>query len=255
MLLQAKSLSAQPGIRHGFFTREGGISGGLYASLNGGTGSNDTRENVVENRRRMAAALGCTPDNFLTAYQIHSPEVVVADGPWPQDQRPKADAIVTKARNLAIGVTTADCGPVLLADANARVIGAAHAGWRGAVGGVIEAAIDEMEKLGAQKKNIVAALGPMISGKNYEVGQDLFDRFKAENSANEKFFTPSGRDSHFMLDLPGYIVARLARSGIACDNLALCTYADPARFYSYRRSTHLKEADYGRHINSIVLSD
>lgn len=254
MLLQAKTLSAQPGIRHGFFTREGGVSDGLYASLNGGTGSNDARERVIENRKRMAAALGCTPENFLTAYQIHSPEVVVADGPWPRDQRPKADAIVTKTKNLAIGISTADCGPVLFADANARVVGAAHAGWRGAVGGVLEATIAAMEKLGAQKKNIVAALGPMISQTNYEVGQDLVDRFRLENPANEKFFTSSPRTGHAMFDLPGYVVARLARSGIACDNLALCTYADPARFYSYRRSTHLKEPDYGRHINSIVLS-
>jgi len=255
MLLQAKTLSAQPGIRHGFFTREGGVSDGIYASLNGGTGSSDTPERVVENRKRMATALGCTPDRFLTAYQIHSPEVVIAEGAWPQDQRPKADAIVTKVNGLAIGVTTADCGPVLLADAKARVIGAAHAGWRGAVTGVIEAAIAAMEKLGAQKNNIVIALGPMISQKNYEVGEDLVARFKSENPANEKFFTPSSRSGHAMFDLPGYIVARIARSGIACENIAQCTYGDPARFYSYRRSTHLNEPDYGRHINSIVLAE
>ncbi len=255
MLLQAKTLSAQPGVRHGFFTREDGVSDGIYASLNGGTGSSDIPERVVENRRRMAAALGCTPDRFLTAYQIHSPEVVIADGPWPQDQRPKADAIVTKVTGLAIGVTTADCGPLLLADAKARVIGAAHAGWRGAVTGVIEATIAAMEKLGAQKNNIVIALGPMISQKNYEVGEDLVARFKAENPANENFFTPSPRTGHAMFDLPGYIVARIARSGIACENIAQCTYGDPARFYSYRRSTHLKEPDYGRHINSIVLAE
>lgn len=255
MLLQARTLSSQPGIRHGFFTREGGVSDGLYASLNGGTGSNDMRERVAENRKRMAAALGCTPENFLTAHQIHSPEVVVAEGPWPQHQRPKADAIVTRTPQLSIGVTTADCGPVLFADAQARVIGAAHAGWRGALTGVIEATVAAMEKLGAQKRNIVAALGPMISQKNYEVGDDLIARFEAEDAANGKFFIPSPRPGHAMFDLPGYVVARLARSGIACDNLALCTYADPARFYSYRRSTHLKEPDYGRHINSIVLSE
>lgn len=253
MLLQAKTLSAQPGIRHGFFTREGGVSDGIYASLNGGTGSNDTPEHVVENRKRMAAALGCAPDNFLTAYQIHSPEVVIADAPWPQDQRPRADAIVTKVKNLAVGVTTADCGPLLFADAEARVVGAAHAGWRGAVTGVIEATLAAMEQLGARKKNIAVALGPMISQTNYEVGEDLLARFRAENPANETFFTPSLRSGHAMFDLPGYIVSRLARSGIACENIAQCTYGDPARFYSYRRSTHLKEADYGRHINSIVL--
>jgi copper oxidase (laccase) domain-containing protein len=136
MLLQAKTLSGQPGIRHGFFTREGGVSDGLYASLNGGTGSNDARDRVNENRNRMAAALGCSAENFLTAHQIHSADVVVVDGPWRQD-RPKADAIVTRTKNLAIGITTADCGPVLLADANARVIGAAHSGWRGALTGVL----------------------------------------------------------------------------------------------------------------------
>ena len=255
MLLKANTLSAQSGIRHGFFTREGGVSDGIYASLNGGTGSNDEREHVLENRKRMAQALGCTPEHFLTAYQIHSPEVAVAEAPWPQDQRPKADAIVTKTKNLAIGIATADCGPVLLADAQARVIGAAHAGWRGALTGVIEAAIAAMEKLGAQKKNIVGALGPTISQRNYEVGQELVDRFVAENPANEKFFTPSGRYGHFMFDLPGYIGSRFARAGVAFEDLALCTYADPARFYSYRRTTHRGEADYGRHINSIVLSD
>ena len=255
MLLKANTLSAQSGIRHGFFTREGGVSDGIYASLNGGTGSNDEREHVLENRKRMAQALGCTPEHFLTAYQIHSPEVAVAEAPWPQDQRPKADAIVTKTKNLAIGIATADCGPVLLADAQARVIGAAHAGWRGALTGVIEAAIAAMEKLGAQKKNIVGALGPTLSQRNYEVGQELVDRFVAENPANEKFFTPSGRNGHFMFDLPGYIGSRFARAGVAFEDLALCTYADPARFYSYRRTTHRGEADYGRHINSIVLSD
>jgi YfiH family protein len=254
MLLQAKTLSGKSGIRHAFFTREGGVSDGLYASLNGGTGSNDARERVAENRKRMAAALGCSAENFLTAHQIHSADVVVVEGPWRQD-RPKADAIVTRKKNLAIGITTADCGPVLLADANARVIGAAHAGWRGALTGVLESTIAAMEKLGAQKNNIVAALGPMISQKNYEVGEDLVARFKAENPANERFFMPSTRSGHAMFDLPGYVVARLARAGIDCDNLALCTYADPARFYSYRRSTHLKEPDYGRHINSIVLAD
>jgi YfiH family protein len=255
MLLKAITLSAQSGIQHGFFTREGGVSDGIYASLNGGTGSNDDRERVIENRKRMAAALGCTPDNFLTAYQIHSPEVVVADTPWPQDQRPKADAIVTKTKNLAIGIATADCGPVLLADAQAGVIGAAHAGWRGALTGVIEAAIAAMEKLGAQKKNIVGALGPTISQRNYEVGQELVDRFVAENAVNAKFFAPSVRAGHSMFDLPGYIGSRFARAGVAFEDLALCTYADPARFYSYRRTTHRGEADYGRHINSIVLPE
>lgn len=254
MLQQSSRLAALDGIRHGFFDRQGGVSSGIYESLNGGSGSNDEPKHVVENRARMAQALGCTPDRFLTAYQIHSPEVVTVESPWPNGERPRADAIVTRTENLAIGITTADCGPVLFADPDARVIGAAHAGWRGAVSGVLEATIGAMEKLGAKRANIVAALGPMISQKNYEVGDDLLVRFTSEDPANEKFFKQGDRSGHPMFDLPGYIVARLARSEIACANLALCTYADPVRFYSYRRSTHLREGDYGRHINSIVLS-
>jgi len=254
MLQQSAGLAALPGIRHGFFDRRGGVSSGIYASLNGGTGSNDAREHVAENRARMAQALGCAPARFITAYQIHSPEVAVAEGPWPEGERPRADAIVTRAENLAIGITTADCGPVLFAEPQARIVGAAHAGWRGAVSGVLEATIGAMEKLGAQRDRIVAALGPTISQQNYEVGDDLVSRFTAEDPANERFFVAGARPGHAMFDLPGYIVARLARAGIACENLGLCTYADPARFYSYRRSTHRREPDYGRHINAIALS-
>ncbi len=254
-MLQAKSLSALPGIRHGFFTRAGGVSQGLYATLNAGVGSNDEPAKVAENRARMAAILGVKPDRFLTAYQIHSPDVVEAVQPWTADQRPRADAIVTRAPDLAIGISTADCGPVLLADPQARVIGAAHAGWRGALSGVTDAAITAMERLGADRSRIVAALGPMIRQRNYEVGNDLLERFVAAELGNARFFT-AGRDGHALFDLAGYVTDRLARAGITkVEDLGLCTYAEPDRFFSYRRSTHRAEPDYGRHVNAIVLAD
>jgi purine-nucleoside/S-methyl-5'-thioadenosine phosphorylase / adenosine deaminase len=254
-MLQARSLAALPGIRHAFFTREGGVSEGIYASLNGGVGSNDKREHVAENRARMAAALGVARDALLSAYQIHSADVVVADAPWTHAARPRADAIVTRVPGLAIGVATADCGPVLLADAQARVIGAAHAGWRGALGGVTDATIAAMERLGAERGRIVAALGPMIHQPSYEVGTDLIDRFLAADAANERFFRPAARAGHALLDVPGYIAARLAAAGIAqVEDLALCTYADPQRFFSFRRTTHRGEPDYGRHVNAIALA-
>src|SRR5579864_5041752 len=182
MMIEARTL-ALDGIRHGFFTRHGGVSGGLYASLNGGVGSNDDRALVAENRARMAAAVGVEPSRFLTCYQIHSPAVVVAETPWRPEARPQADAIVTRMRALAIGVTTADCGPVLLADPRAGVIGAAHAGWRGALTGVLEATIAAMERLGAAPGQIRAAIGPMIRQESYEVGPDLVARFRAEDPA------------------------------------------------------------------------
>jgi YfiH family protein len=255
MKIEARSL-ALTGIRHAFFTREGGVSGGHYASLNGGIGSSDSAENVAANRARMAVALNVEPARFITAYQVHSPQVVVAEMPWPQEARPRADGIVTRMRALAIGVTTADCGPILLADPQARVIGAAHAGWRGALGGVVEATVETMERLGATRSQIRAALGPMIRQSNYEVGSDLIARFAAEDRASSRFFAPALRDGHALLDLPGYIAARLERAGIAeVEDLGLCTYADPARFFSFRRTTHRAEADYGRHVNAIALTD
>jgi YfiH family protein len=255
-MLQAQSLSKLPGIRHGFFTRAGGVSEGVYESLNGGVGSEDSPAKVAENRARMAKHLGVAPDRFLTCYQIHSPEVVVAETPWPSNERPRADAIVTRTPNLAIGISTADCGPVLLADPEARVIGAAHAGWRGALTGVIEQTVAAMEKLGAKRRRIVAAAGPMIRQSNYEVGQDLIDRFVATDPNTIRFFKPALRPGHSMFDLAGYVVSRLRRAEIAeIEDLGLCTYADPAQFYSYRRATHRAEPDYGRHINAIALTD
>jgi YfiH family protein len=252
-MLQASSLAALAGVRHGFFTREGGVSQGIYASLNGGVGSRDEAACVSENRARMARALGVAPDRFLTADQIHSPDVVVADGPW--EERPRADAVVTRRRGLAVGVSTADCGPVLFADAQAGVVGAAHAGWRGALGGVLEATLAAMETLGARRARVVAALGPMISQRNYEVGGDLVEKFAAADEGNARFFVAGAREGHAQFDLPGYIAARLASAGVGrIEDLALCTYADPGRFYSYRRSVHRAEADYGRHINAIALA-
>jgi polyphenol oxidase len=247
-------LARLPGIRHAFFTRAGGVSNGVYASLNAGVGSNDEPRNVAENRARMAAALGVRSERLLTCYQIHSPNVVVAVEPWGPDARPRADAIVTRAVGLAVGVSTADCGPVLIADAQARVIGAAHAGWRGALAGVTDAAIAAMERLGAARQRMVAALGPMIRQPNYETGTDLWDRFLADDPANARFFRPSTRERHFMFDLAGYVVARLAAAGIGTiEDIEACTYADADKFYSYRRTTHRDEGDYGRHIAAIVL--
>jgi YfiH family protein len=255
-LLQAPALAALAGIRHAFFTRDGGVSDGVYASLNGGPGSEDAPANVSENRARMAAMLGVRPDRFLTAYQIHSPDVVTIERPWSAQERPRADAIVTRAPGLAIGVTTADCGPVLLADQQAGVIGAAHAGWRGAATGILEATIAAMERCGADRARMVAAIGPTIRQPNYEVGPEFVARFTAEDGANARFFQPSPRPDHALFDLPGYIAARLARAGVArVEDLGNCTYGDPARFFSYRRSTHHQERDYGRHINAIALAN
>ena len=253
MMLQSAALKL-PGIRHGFFTRAGGVSQGVYESLNGGVGSHDAADSVTENRARMAAALGVPPERLLTPYQIHSPNVVVAETPWTREQRPRADALVTRVPALAIAVSTADCGPLLLADAQAGVVGATHAGWRGAFAGVIEATVAAMEKLGATRARIAAALGPTIRQRNYEVGPDLIARFVEADPANARFFTPSPRQSHARFDLAGYIAARVRAAGVGhFEDLDLCTYAEPDRFFSYRRATHRGEADYGRHINAIAL--
>jgi len=254
MMIHAETLKLA-GVRHAFFTREGGVSGGFYASLNGGVGSRDHAGLVAENRARMAAALAVEPHRFLTAYQVHSPDVVVAETPWSSQARPRADAIVTRTAGLAIGVSTADCGPVLFADAGARVIGAAHAGWRGALSGVIEATVAAMERLGAARGRIRAALGPMIRQGNYEVGPDFIARFATEDKACADFFRPAAREGHALFDLPGYIAARLDRAGVhAIEDSGLCTYAEPERFFSFRRTTHRAEPDYGRHINAIALT-
>lgn len=254
MMLKSETLAHLAGIEHGFFTREGGVSQGVYASLNAGIGSGDAKERVAENRARMAAALGCPPQNLLSAYQIHSPTVVVAREPWAPDMRPRADGIVTQVPGLAIAVSTADCGPVLLADAHARVIGVAHAGWRGALTGIIEATIAAMEGLGAARTRIHAALGPMIRQVNYEVGADLVTSFTSADPQSARYFAPGSRSNHAQFDLAGYISGRLHRARIGgYADLGLCTYADAERFFSFRRTTHRGEPDYGRHLSAIVL--
>lgn len=255
-MLQATILAVLPGIRHAFFTRSGGVSEGVYTSMNGGVGSNDAPERVAENRARMALALGVAAERFITPYQIHSADVVAVSTPWTAETRPRADAVVTRQTGLAIGVSTADCGPLLFADSSAGVIGAAHAGWRGAFNGVIEATVSAMEKLGADRGTIAAALGPAIRQANYEVGPEFVAGFLDRDAGNAQFFSDSARADHAMFDLTGFIAAQIARAGIVkFEDLALDTYAEPERFYSFRRATHLKEPDYGRHINAIALAE
>jgi YfiH family protein len=253
MTFGSSLLSAVPGLRHAFFTREGGVSTGIYASLNGGVGSDDDPAAVTENRRRMAEHLGVQPAQFLTVFQIHSPEVAVATAPWDTASRPRADALVTNVPGLALGVTAADCGPILFVDPQTRVIGAAHAGWKGAFGGVIENTIAAMEGLGASRGSVIAAIGPLIRQPSYEVGAEFVTRFTGTDKDNSRFFVPSTRADHSMFDLAGYIRFRLERAGVLMiDDVGVDTYADE-RFFSYRRTTHRKEPDYGRNIHAIVL--
>jgi len=253
MKLQSPLLSAIPGLRHAFFSREGGVSEGIYAGLNGGLGSNDDPVAVAENRRRMAEQMGVPPSHFLGVHQIHSPDAVVATGPWQGASRPRADAIVTRTEGLAIGITAADCGPLLLVDPDARVIGAAHAGWKGALAGIVESTIEVMEKLGAERAGIVAAIGPLIRQPSYEVGNEFVERVMEEDAENTLFFLPAAREGHAMFDLAGFIRARLENAGVlVIDDIGIDTYSDE-RFFSYRRSVHREEPDYGRHVHAIVL--
>lgn len=246
-------LAGLSGLRHAFFTREGGVSEGTYASLNGGIGSHDEPARVVENRRRMAETLQVAPAALLSVYQIHSARVALVNAAWASAARPRADAMVTAIPGLALGITTADCGPVLFADPRARIIGAAHAGWNGAFSGVLEATIAVMEELGANRAGIIAAIGPLIRQPSYEVGPEFVVRFTQADTSNAKFFIPASRADHAMFDLAGYIRARLTRAGIVnIDDVGLCTYADE-RFFSYRRSVHRSEPDYGRNIHAIML--
>ena len=242
------------GVRHAFFTRQGGVSKGVYATLNGGVGSRDAPGDVAENRARMASALGIAPDRFLVPFQIHSADAVIVSAPWATDARPRCDGIVTATPGLALGVTGADCGMVLFSDPRARVIGACHAGWKGALTGVIEATVAAMEGCGARRSDISAALGPAIGPASYEVGPEFSARFLAEDAGHTKFFTPSPKAGHAMFDLPAFIALRCAQTGVGkFENLGLDTYAYETRFHSFRRCTHRGEADYGRLVGGICL--
>jgi polyphenol oxidase len=253
MKLNSPLLSAVPRLRHAFFSRDGGVSEGIYAGLNGGIGSNDDPAKVAENRRRMAQQMGVPLEHLLTAFQIHSPDVAVASTPWDTASRPRADAIVTRTEGLAIGITAADCGPILFVDPNARVIGAAHAGWKGALTGIVESTVDAMEKLGADRTNILAAIGPLIRQYSYEVSNEFVERFIEADVENSLFFLPAAREGHAMFDLAGFIRTRLENAGVlVIDDIGIDTYSDQ-RFFSYRRSVHRKEQDYGRHVHAIVL--
>ena len=238
------------GVRHGFFGREGGVSGGIYTSLNAGTGSDDDPTAVAENRTRIAGAMGVERAHLIGVHQVHSPTAVFVDAPWT-DERPHADALVTTTRGLAISVLTADCTPVLLADIDAGVIGAAHAGWKGALGGVLESAVTLMCEHGAQR--IVAAIGPCIHQASYEVGPEFKAAFVARDAAFARYFAP-GKDDRLLFDLPAFCADRLRQAGVAeIETLPLDTYIEESRLFSHRRSVHRKEPGYGRNCAAIAL--
>jgi YfiH family protein len=255
LVLTADNLSRSETISHGFFGRRGGVSEGIYASLNCGPGSNDRRTNVIENRDRVLARLANgEATSLVTLYQIHSAQAVIVEKPWDIGQAPQADAMVTDIPGIALGILTADCAPVLLVDNKARVIGAAHAGWKGAVGGVIASVVDTMESLGARRDRISAAIGPAIGQDNYEVGPEFRTRFVEIDSANARYFSSSPKPEHFQFDLEAYVARRLADSGVGnVESLSTCTYARAEDFFSFRRTTHRGEVDYGRDISAILL--
>ncbi|HUK11399.1 MAG TPA: peptidoglycan editing factor PgeF [Stellaceae bacterium] len=251
-MITAECLTAD-GIRHGFFTREGGVSEGLYASLNCGFGSGDAPEKVAENRARAAAALGLRGESLVTCYQIHSASVVVVEAPWTREAAPRADGMVTMRPGIALGVLAADCAPVLLADPDARVIGACHAGWRGALSGVIDATLAEMLRQGARTARVSAAVGPAIGAASYEVGPEFPAPFLAEDPGSADLFRPAARAGHYLFDLPAYVLRRLARLGIRAHHIGGDTAADETRYFSYRRTCLRGERDYGRLISAIAL--
>lgn len=238
-------------VHHGFFTRRGGASSGVFAGLNCGAGSSDQSEIVAINRNRVADALNVPSDQLVSVHQVHSAKVEVVDGPL-SIPKPQADAMVTKTPGVALGVLTADCQPVLFADQKAGVIGAAHAGWRGALDGVLEATVDAMVALGASRETIKAVIGPSISQRAYEVGPEFLDTFLAEDPQYARFFV-NGVEDKFHFDLPGFGLHRLRSAGVDAEWTRHCTYSDADRFYSYRRATHAREADYGRLISAIRL--
>ena len=241
-------------IRHAFFTRAGGVSKGIYASLNCGLGSRDDGADVRENRKRAMAMVDLGPERLTTAFQTHSPDVATVDRPWKEEERPRVDAMVTDKPGIALGILTADCAPVLLADPKARVVGAAHAGWRGALDGVLENTVDAMERLGANRRDIFAGVGPCIGRRSYEVGPEFPDPFLQQDAGNGDFFTPAPRDGHFLFDLRGYVSRRLAQMKLDdVQSLPCDTCAEEDRFFSYRRACLKGEADYGRELSVIYL--
>lgn len=246
--------AALENVPHGFLGREGGISAGILSGLNVGLGSGDDRTAIAENRRRAVQAV--LPGAALaTLHQIHSPEAVAVTAPFPDDARPHADALVTDRPGLLLGILTADCAPVLFADEGAGVVGAAHAGWKGAITGVADATIDAMEALGADRSRIVAAVGPCIARPSYEVDEGFFRRFAEADPENERFFSAGARADRHQFDLEAYVASRLAAAGIGrIELMGLDTYVDERRFYSFRRATHRREPDYGRQISLIGLA-
>ncbi len=242
------------GVSHGFFTRQGGVSGGIHAGLNCGYGSDDQRDAVRINRGRVAASLAVGEEALITVHQIHSADVIRADQPWLPGAAPRGDALVTTTPGIALGILTADCTPVLFADGEAGVIGAAHAGWRGALTGVLEATVQTMEDIGARRNRIRAVVGPCIAQASYEVGAEFKTSFTEQDPGHGEFFAAGARADHHQFDLAGFVMARLGALGLGqCHDLALDTYADDQAFYSYRRSCHRDESDYGRQISAIAL--
>jgi YfiH family protein len=253
-MIRASALDASAGIRHGFLTREGGVSEGIFEGLNCGYGSGDAAERVRENRNRAAARLGLDEAQVVTLHQIHSADVIEVTQSIPLDRRPRADAMVSRTPGLALGILTADCVPVLFADADAGVVGAAHAGWKGALSGIVASTVAAMERIGARREHIAAAVGPCIRQPSYEVGPELLDAFTRRDEGDAKFFVPSARDGRFMFDLAGFVVARARAEGLAeVEDVARDTYAEERLFFSYRRATHRAEPDYGRGLSLIAL--
>jgi YfiH family protein len=253
--ITATCLSGLPGIAHGFFTRKGGVSSGIYAALNCGAGSDDDKIAVNENRARAARYLGVPTEQILTCHQLHSATAVIAHGAWNFDSSPKADAIVTATAQLAIGVLAADCAPVLMTDPTARVVGAVHAGWRGALSGVLEGAIQAMESLGAKRSRIRAALGPCIGPRAYEVGPEFESQFLQADAGNVRFFKRLSPNARARFNLPDYVLTRLNTAGLRqVESATCCTYENESLFYSYRRSIQRQEPDYGRQISAILLT-
>jgi hypothetical protein len=251
-VLSSALLQRLPGVRHGFFTRQGGVSSGVYESLNVGVGSRDDPEAVRRNRARAAAALGAPPERLLTCYQIHSAVAVVAEGPW--SERPEADAVASRAPGLMLGALSADCAPVLMVDPEARVIAAAHAGWKGALGGIVQAAVEAMTALGAEPRRIVAAVGPCIGPASYEVGLEFLETFSRDAAGSGGFFSPGRAPDKRQFDLPAFVLDRLAASGVGeAEWIGRDTYAEQDLFFSNRRAVHRGESDYGRLLSAIML--